>query len=333
MPHILSHSKLYLKHSTDTDYNEDFVESQNQIYFSFWQKLLGCQSKTFRENVVSLKSHYSQAKPSTPATQFLTQEVSGSNSEKGEKWKAITSTSQGVFSRQRDERKERMLLKVAIPSVAAGYWQFLPGVVNSDSNRGRFCLRNVLLLRFCPGLFEIFEDARVIVPKHVNWARLFSCHGVTHKLGWLKRNCSCFHFCVSPHFSIRTEKRIVAQGEVLTEEWTVKRAMVIWYFLTGNGRCWLLGEWIIQTDCNRSMLLYCISSFSLSLCLLTHIKHTLSHTHFCYYYYTVYYLLNVYRCCGFNLICGYSTASLEAYIPGLNLYKCAKNIITWALII
>lgn len=43
--------------------------------------------------------------------------------------------------------------------------------------------------------------------------------------------------------------------------------------LTGDGRFWLL-EWIIQTDCNANVLLYCISSFPLSLAVSSHTSNT-----------------------------------------------------------
>lgn len=43
---------------------------------------------------------------------------------------------------------------------------------------------------------------------------------------------------------------------------------------TGDGRFWLL-EWIIQTDCNANVLLYCISSFPLSLAVSSHTSNTL----------------------------------------------------------
>lgn len=98
-------------------------------------------------------------------------------------------------------------------------------------------------------------------------SQLTSCRGYLLAMSWPAVS-KLFPF--SHHFSISKEKIIKA---------CIKDFLVINF--TGDGRFWLL-EWIIQTDCNAKVLLYCISSFPLSLAVSSHTSNThrfsLSHT-------------------------------------------------------
>lgn len=89
------------------------------MYFSCSQKLPCCQSKNFRENVVSLRGHCSEAKP-TKTCDTISQEVAGSNSVRGVECKADArkrgdckyTPGMECLQEERDGQENRVLLKV-----------------------------------------------------------------------------------------------------------------------------------------------------------------------------------------------------------------------------